>query len=336
MATFSSRRRAFMGGVLTAVCGAPGVSFSAPKRKFRIGYLAIQEKMLKDGPNPVYEAFMKRMRELGWTPGDDRRIEYYASNGVDARFQRYADELVQGNVDVIVTNNTASTLAAMNATKKIPIVFGSAADPVTQLMVSGYSRPGNNVTGLAILVPELNVKRLEILKDLDPSIRRVGVMFQSGSISSMQQKVERYDAAASKSLKLDLEQLWVSDQKGLEGAVLRAREAGASALRVSNAGLFVQHRDEIAHHAIRARLPLIGPDDRFADAGALLAYGENFPQRYRKAAELVDKVLRGLPPSELPVELPDSLELVVNSRTASAIGVQVSTKIMRRAKRVTQ
>lgn len=323
-----SRRRAL--AVLAA--GMISAAATAQRKVHRIAYLA-------NDPDPrnsshTYRAFADALRELGWVEGKNVELSVRTSNGRAELFPALAAELLTERPDVIVTAGSAATQAARAATSTVPIVFGSAANPVEQKLVASLARPGGNVTGLALLVQELGPKRLELLQELLPHARRFVRIYQATSIASMQEKIMRDDDAAARKLGVLLHHLPFVDLRGLDEAFGRAVRLRANAVVLPAAPLLVGMREHVAQLALKLRLPTMCADARFADAGALMAYGENFVSRYRRAAFLVDKILRGTKPADIPVEQPLTFELVINLRTAGLLGLRVPDSLLMQADRV--
>lgn len=296
---------------------------------FRIGYLANDP----DRSSPTFQAFAGAMRELGWIEGTNLEIRYYSSGGRDDLFPGIAQQAVRESVDLIMTTGSGSTRAAIAATDRIPIVFGSAANPVEQKFVASLSRPGGNVTGLALLVRELGPKRMELLKEILPRARRFARLYQAKSIDAIQPSIIKADDAAARALGVALEHVAIAGVDQIEAAFAAAARGGVDALHVSAAALFVVNRAWIGRLGLAHRLPMMCADSRFAEAGALASYGENFLARYRRAAFLVDKILRGAKPADMPVEQPDIFELVLNLKTAAALGVTIPAQMRLRADR---
>jgi putative ABC transport system substrate-binding protein len=323
-------RRQLLIALGAAALAAPLASFAQQQKIYRIGYLANDP----DRASPTFQALAGALRELGWIEGKNIEILYRSSSGRDERFPKLAAEIVRDNVDVIVTTGSPSTRAARAATANIPIVFGSAANPVEQKFVASLARPGGNVTGLALLVQELGPKRLQLMKEMLPRATRFARMYQPTSAAPIQPAIINEDNAAARALGVTLQQIPVTHVEGIESAFATAVRAPVDAIEVTAASLFVVNREPVAKLALEHRLPLMGPDGRFAEAGALVSYGENFAARYRRAAFLVDKILRGTKPSDIPVEQPAIFELVVNLKTAKTLGMKIPESILLQADRV--
>jgi putative ABC transport system substrate-binding protein len=325
-----SRRR------LVAALGAGALSvplstLGQHAKVYRIGYLANDP----DRASPTFQAFAGALLELGWSEGKNIEILYLTSAGRDELFPSFAAKSVNENVDVIVTTGSASTRAAMAATATIPIVFGSAANPVEQKFVASLARPGGNVTGLALFVQELASKRLQLLKQILPRATRFARLYQASNIVAIQPAITReYDSAAQK-LGVTVQHIPVTGLEDIETAFVTAARDQFDAVTLLADALLVVHRGFIAKRALAHRLPMMCPDGRFVEAGGLVSYGENFASRYRRAAFLVDKILRGTKPADIPVEQPQVFELVVNVTTAKTLGVEIPEPILLQAQSVT-
>jgi putative tryptophan/tyrosine transport system substrate-binding protein len=316
-------RRTFIVASAAAVLGTPFLAL-AQQRVYRIGYLANDPDPRKD--SRTFRAFVDALREAGWSEGQNIEIVIRSSAGRDEMFPKFAGELVRDKVDVIVATGSPSTRAAKEATDSIPIVFGSAANPVEQNFVASLARPGGNVTGLAILVQELGPKRMAMLKEILPRSKRFARLFSRTSIVRLQPKImEEYDTGA-KALGITVQHVSVAGPNEIESTFAAIAVGGVDGIVADPA--FVVNRAKVAALALNQRIPLIGPDGRFAEAGALASYGENFPSRYRQAGFLVDKILRGAKPADLPVQISSTFETAINLKTAKALGLTVPSSIL--------
>jgi putative tryptophan/tyrosine transport system substrate-binding protein len=296
----------------------------------RIGYLANDP----DRASPTFQAFAGGLREVGWIENQNIEILYLTSRGRDELFPALAAECVRQNVDLIVTTGSASTRAAIAVTETIPIVFGSAANPVEQKFVASLARPGGNVTGLALLVQELAPKRLQLLKQILPRATRFARLYQATNIIVMQPAIaNEYDSAA-RILGVTVQHIPITRLEEIDTAFAAAARSGIDAITLLADALLVVNRAWIAKRALEYRLPMMCPDARFVEAGGLVSYGENFASRYRRAALLVDKILRGSKPADIPVEQAEIFELVINLATGKALGVEIPEPILRQADRV--
>jgi len=274
------------------------------------------------------DAFLKRLRELGWIEGRTVAIEYAWGQGSSERFAEIAADFVRLKVDVIVTSGTANVIAAKQATSVIPIVFAVAGDPIANNLVASLARPGGNVTGLSTVATDLAGKRLELLRMAVPGFRRLATIGNVGNSLAVLEMKEVQAAAA---------------RFGLEAAALEIRRAeditpafealkgGADALYVVADPLVNTNRARIHTLAMGARLPAIYNAKEHVEAGGLMSYGPNFRELYRRAAEFVDKILRGAKPADIPVEQPTKFDLVINLTTAKAIGLTIPESFLLRA-----
>ena len=276
-------------------------------------------------------AFVQRLRELGWMEGRTITIEYRWSEGREERFAEIAAELVRLKADVIVTSGTQAVMASKNATSVIPIVFATAGDPVGSGLVASLARPGGNVTGLATLANELAGKRLELLREVVPSLRQLAIMGNVGNPYIMLELDEV--RAAARMLGLEAITLEIRRAQDLASA-FEALKSGADALYVCTDALVNTHRIRINIAALGERLPTMHGSRDFVEAGGLMSYGPNFPDMFRRTADYVDKILRGAKPGDLPVEQPTKFDLVVNLTTAKALRLEIPPTLLTRADEV--
>jgi putative ABC transport system substrate-binding protein len=276
-------------------------------------------------------AFMNRLRELGWIEGRTVGIEYRWAEGRDDRYAEIAAELVRLKVAVIVTQGTPSVLAAKQATSVIPIVFASAGDPVGNGLVENLARPNGNVTGLSSQATENVPKRLELLREVVPAIRTLAVMANVGNPSSIREVDEIQGAARTLGLDIAMSEIRRAEDIAPAFDAIKGR---AEALFLSSDPLLITNRVGISTLAQSARVPTIASWREFVEAGSLMSYGSNIPDQFRRAADFVDRILRGAKPSDIPVEQPTKFELVINLKTAKAIGIAVSPSLLARADEV--
>jgi putative ABC transport system substrate-binding protein len=275
-------------------------------------------------------AFVRRLRELGWIEGGTVAIEYRWAEGRPERFAEIATEFVRLKVDVIVTLGGA-VLAATQATSVIPIVFAAAGDPVGGGLVASLARPGGNITGLSIQAPDLAGKRLELLREIFPDVRRLAII---GNVEYAATVLEMGEAqAAARTLGVEIVRSEIRRAEDIAPA-FEALKGGADALYVVADLLVNTNRARIHTLAMGARLPAIYNAKEHVEAGGLMSYGPNFPDLYRRAAEYVDKILRGAKPGDIPVEQPTKFELVVNPTTAKALGLTIPPGMLARADEV--
>ena len=276
-------------------------------------------------------AFVQRLRELGWIEGHSIAIEYRWAEGRTERAAEIAAELVRHKVDVVVTSGTAVVVAAKQATSDIPIVFAAAGDPVGTGLVASLARPGGNVTGLSLQLTDLAAKRLVLLREVIPGLGRLAILANVGGPAVMldMREVE----AAARTLRLEVIKLEIRQGEDIAPA-FEALKGRAEALYVANDPLVDTQRIRISTLALAARLPTMYGSRGHIEAGGLMSYGANFPDMFRRAADIVDKILKGAKPADLPVEQPTNFELVINLKTAKALGLTVPPLLLARADEV--
>jgi putative ABC transport system substrate-binding protein len=277
--------------------------------------------------SPWTAAFVGHLRELGWIEGRTIAIEYRWSQGRTERYAEIAAEFVRLKVDVIVTVGSAVPLVRQ-ATTVIPIVFAVGIDPVGSGLVASLAQPGGNVTGLSIQANELAGKRLELARELVPRLHRLAIMFNVGNAQPVLEMGETQ--AAARMLGLEVVPLVIQRPEDIAGA-LQTLKARADALYVAVDQLMVANRTSILTSALGARLPTIFSTRDFVTAGALMSYGPSYTERFRHAADYVDKILRGAKPGDLPVDQPTKFELVINLKTAKALGLTIPQSLRVRA-----
>ena len=309
------------------VLAVPLAVAAQPATITRIGVLSPGSS----GPSPLVDAFRQGLRELGYVERQSIVIEYRFAEGRPERLPTLAAELVQLKVAVILTMNTLAAQAAKNATKRIPIVFTWVADP-TGGLVASLARPGANVTGLTTFVTELSGKRLELLKQAVPGVSRVFVLWHSAS--SIATQVAKEMEGAGPQVGIQIHALGVRNADDLPKAFESAARNRAGALFVIEETLLLPHRTRILELAAKHRLPASSLYREFAEAGGLLSYGPNLPDHFRRAAIYVDKILKGTKPGDLPVEQPTKFELVINLKTAKALGLTIPRSLLQQADQV--
>ncbi len=311
-------------GMLAAV---PAAEAQQPAKVPRIG-------LIRPGspPDPLVEAFLQGLRDLGYVEGRTIAIEYRWAEGKPERIPDLTAELVRLKVDVIVTSGEPGAPVAKQATSTIPIVFAVHADPVGAGLVASLARPGGNITGLSSMTAELAEKRLELLKEAVPKLSRVAVLRDPRQPPTDLRLTE----AAARALGLRLQVLEVRDINDLEAALAAAKEGRAGALTNLQSAFFIAHRARIVEAVAKTRLPAMYHNMQFVAVGGLMAYSPNFPAMFRRAATYVDKILKGAKPADLPVEQPTRFELVVNLKTAKALGITIPQPILIRADQVIQ
>jgi ABC-type uncharacterized transport system substrate-binding protein len=314
--------------VALTVCGTT-VEAQQPARIPRIGILIAPSASSFSGR---VEALRRRLRELGYVEGKNIVIEYRYAEGKVERIPDLAAELVRLKVDVIVTSGGERTiLAAKKASATIPIVFGAAADPVGSGLVSSLARPGGNITGLSQMSPDLDGKRLELLKEAFPKVARVAFLWQPGwrgnlALTDME--------AAAKASGVKLLSLEVRSLDDFDSAFARAKRDGAQALISTAGGIISTQQRQVLDFAAKNRLPAIYHYSEFVEAGGLMSYGPSQTDQWRRAADFVDRILKGTKPADIPVEQPTKFEFVINVKAAKQIGLTIPPKVVAQADRV--
>jgi len=276
-------------------------------------------------------SLVQRLRELGWIDGRNVAMEYRWGEGREERFAEFAAEFVGLKVDVIVTSGTPAVTASKQATSVIPIVFATAGDPVGNNLVASLARPGGNVTGLATLAADLAGKRLELLREIVPGLRRLAIMGNIGNPFTVEELHAVRTAAGT--LGLEVVTLEIRHSQDIVSA-FEALKVRSEALYVCTDALASTNRIPINILAVGARLPTIHGSRDYVEAGGLISLGPNFPDLFRRAAGYVDKILRGAKPADLAVEQPTKFDLVINLITAKALGIEVPPTLLARADEV--
>jgi putative tryptophan/tyrosine transport system substrate-binding protein len=290
--------------------------------------------VLSPGTPPAgpLDALKQGLRELGYEDGRNVSIEWRFSGPTDERLRDLAEELVRLKVDVIVAINTQAALAAKRATATTPIVIARVSDPVRTGLVASFAHPGGNVTGLTGFSDDLSGKRLELIREMLPRLSRLAVLWNSGNpgIELSVRAMER--AARQRGVELPRHGVRGSDE--FRTAIESVARERAGALFVFDDVLMTTHKTQILDWAARVRLPVISQYSELTEAGGLMAYGPDIPDMYRRAATYVDKILKGAKPGDLPVEQPTKFELVINLKTAKALGLTIPPSLLARADQV--
>jgi putative ABC transport system substrate-binding protein len=298
---------------------------------FRIGFL---DSSTASGTAVLVDAFRQELSKLGWVEEKNITIEYRFAEQKPERMSDLAADLVRLKVDLIVVAGNTAALAAKKATTSIPIVMANAGDPVGGGLVASLARPGGNITGNSGLAPELNTKRLEILKDAVPKLARVGLFRGAGDSPARDIQLKELRPAAP-ALKLKLEEIETQlDAKGLENAFQIAKQKQVGAIMTTVARSFFAERRRIVELARKYRLPAIYFQKEFVDAGGLMSYGADFDDLYRRAAVYVDKILKGAKPADLPVQQATKFEFIINLMAAKQIGLTIPPEVLARANEV--
>jgi putative ABC transport system substrate-binding protein len=326
-------RRAFVGTLGLIVLAAPLVAEAQQVgRVYRIGLL---EYSTPDAARQAWwNVFRERMRELGYVEGQNVTFEPRWAQDDDDRLSKLAAELVGLKVDVIVTAATISALAAKRATATIPIVMATGADPVAVGLVASLGQPGGNVTGMTTINSELAAKRLELIRIVAPRVSRIAILWDERG-SAFRFAVDRTEAEAKRA-GLTIQSVPVRGPAEIEAAFATVVRDRAGALSIAPSAMFFSHRKRLAELAMKHRLPTIVGVREYVEAGGLVSYGVDNPEMFRGAALYVDKILKGARPADLPVEQPTKFELVINLKTAKALGLTIPQSLLLRADEVIQ
>jgi putative ABC transport system substrate-binding protein len=321
-------RRVFLYGSVAVLAAPLGAGAQPPGRIARIGYLTANNP----AANPHHpEAFLQRLHDLGYLEGRNLVMEYRSAEGELERLPALASELVALKVDVIVAPSTVAVLAVKQATGTLPIVSVT----VTSELVTSLARPGGNVTGLAFFSPELVGKCLEQLKQAVPGISQIAALWQPGGQGERAEKDMLKGAeVAARALGVRLQLVEARGPVDFDGAFSEMTRARAGALTVLPSNMFISERRRLVDLAAKNRLPTMYSWRDFVDAGGLMSYGLDVPDLFRRAATYVDKILKGAKPADLPIEQPTKFELVINLKTAKALGLTIPPSLLARADQV--
>ncbi len=324
-------RRSFLRGfAATVLIAAPGAARAQPAGKvWRIGYLSPGS-----GPSEFTEAFREQLRSLGYVEGRNLLFEYRWSGGKAGRLSELAAELVQLKVDVIVTPATYSAEVAKRATSTIPIVMAGASDPVGAGVIASLARPGGNVTGVTILSTDLAGKRVQLLREILPKATRLAVLIVSGSTAAPLLVEQTRTAAQPLGISIFVQE--ASGAEALAAAFAAMQRDRAQALVVQLSPFTHDNRERIVELAARLRVPSIFEARGSVDVGGLISYGPSLIEMFRRAAYYVDRIFKGTKPADLPVEQPTKFEMVVNLKTARALGLTIPQSVLARADEVLQ
>jgi putative tryptophan/tyrosine transport system substrate-binding protein len=323
------KRRAFIALLGGAAVSSPFAARAQQARKLlTIGFLGAASPSIA---RPWVTAFETRLRELGWIEGRTVAIEYRWAEAQTERYAEIAAEFVALKVDVIVTWASAPVLAAKQATVAIPIVFAAQMDPVGAGVVASLARPGGNVTGLSLQQTDTAGKRLELLREVVPDFSRLAIMANAGAPGAVLEM--REIQATARALGIEAFTVEIRQAEDISPAV-QALKSNADALYIATDPLAFTNRIRINALAQDARLPTIYGSREYVDVGGLMSYGPNYTQMFRRAGDYVDKILRGAKPADIPVEQPTKFDLIINLRTAKALGLTVPPALLARADEV--
>jgi putative tryptophan/tyrosine transport system substrate-binding protein len=312
--------------VLAALALWPVAVRAQPRRPVRLGILGATTAA---GFGSQWDAFKAALRQLGWVEGRDLQIEARFADNQPDRLPALAAELVALKVDLIVTHGIPGTRAAKGATTTTPILMASVADPVAAGLVASFARPGGNVTGIAFLAQELAAKRLQLLREALPALQRAAVLSNSRNAAYSDAMFEAMQAVAP-GLQLQLQRFDAPDPADYEAVFAQMVARRQEAVAITEEATFIAQAQRLAALAQQQRLPTVG-NKEFAQAGGLIGYGANRDAIFRRAGLMADKLLRGARPADLPVEQPTEFELVLNARTAQAVGVVLPGPLRLRA-----
>ncbi len=322
---FDVRRRKFVTLLVGAATWPLAARAQPVGKRYTIGYLGAGSLVLVE----AIAAFTDALRELGWIEGKNVAFERRFAENQPERLAEFAAELVHLNVDVIVTEGTLAPLAAKRATSAIPIVMAVAGDPLGSGLVESLARPGGNVTGMSLMAPELGGKRLEFLKELVPRLGRVAVLWNATNPYAA--LLYEQTQAAGRTLGIEVQSLEVRSPDDFDSAFETVRQHHPNALITVEDPLTGSNQKRIADFAAIDRLPSLFGYRESVSAGGLMSYGANFADLFRRAAGYVDKILKGVKPADLPVQQPTKFELVINLKTAKALGLEFPASILARA-----
>ena len=326
-------RRAFIGTLAGGLLATPLAAEAQPAGKvWRIGYLTVPSRETAQG---VANVFQLALRDLGWIAGQNVVVDYRFADSNAARLPDLAADLVQLGADVIVAGANTAVIAAKNATRTIPIVMFLAIDPVGSGLVASFARPGGNVTGLTTTAgPEFYGKQLQFLKSAFPRVTRVAILVNQ--VSPYHPTALQQIDPAARALGLQVQVVGVRDPREFDNVFAALKETRADAIFVPNDSMFFQYRVRLAALAAKTRLPAMWGLKEHAAAGGLMAYSTDLDDLARRAARYGDKILKGAKPADLPIEQPTKFELVINLKTAEALGLTIPQSVLLQANQVIQ
>jgi ABC-type uncharacterized transport system substrate-binding protein len=328
------RRRDFIQGIAVSAAWLPVARAQQLEKMRRIGVLMAYAESEAEGQADV-EAFRQELQKLGWTDGRDLRIDYrWAALNAEA-MERFAKELLALQPDLILSQSTPTTLTLLHQTHTVPIIFAAVADPVGSGFVTSLSRPGGNVTGFTAMEGSVAGKWLELLKEIAPRVARVVFLFNPATATYAEYYLTPFKAAAA-SFGVEAIAAPAHDMAEFESVVAAQAHTPNTGLILMPDAFTIDHSEEITLLAARYRLPAVYPFRFIAELGGLLSYGNNRLDNFRSAATYADRILKGAKPSELPVQAPVKFELVINLKTAKALGLDVSMQLKQRADEVVE
>jgi putative ABC transport system substrate-binding protein len=313
---------------MLTVCGAMAEAKQAEKIP-KIGWLTSGSPI---GTDMRSEFLRRELNKLGYIEGKNLTVEVRSTEGKTDRLPGLVDELVRLKVDMIYVNSATLAAFAKKATQTIPIVFLSSAEPVSAGLVSSLARPGGNLTGFATIAAVLAGKRLELLKDTVPKLARVAILWEPKNQGSEESWKE--SQVAARALGLEIHSMEVNSADKFEGAFSEAIKPRSNALAVTLSALFTRHQKQILSLAAKHRLPAIYTREEFIDHGGLMSYGADEDEPFKRIAVMIDKILKGAKPADIPVEQPTKFELIINLKAAKQIGLAVPPQVLARADKV--
>ena len=326
------RRREFLSGSCGfAVAGSVGAYAQQPRRMPRIGVLWHAGNQEEEGE--FFTSFMQGFRDIGYAEGRTIAFEHRFANEQYDKFQSLAAELVALNVDVLVSVTGPATAAAQAATQSIPIVFVVVPDPIGNKFADSMARPGRNLTGLSSMVLDITTKRLELLKEAVPGLNRVALLVNPRDATVMKQVIGQVQAAAA-TLAINVQPFEAGTPQDIDHAFAQMAQQGMKAVLRSNDSMLFNERQRIANLAIAHRLPMMSLVRQDAQSGILMSYGPDFRTLFRRSAVFVDKIIKGEKPGDLPIEQPVRFELILNLKTAKALGIEIPLLMQQRADEV--
>ena len=334
------RRRTFIAALAGSAFSAAGMAVAQTARVWRIGFIVPRPSSSDPTRAAGVAAFHAAMRERGYVAGRDYHLDEHSVDGRNERYAEIANELVASRVDLLLVGGTSGAMAAQKATATIPIVIFSASDPVGTGLVASLARPGGNITGRSTITAELDPKRLELLREAVPGLASVAVLMvvsrDSPGVPNMHERAFAGVEAAGRLLGVRVQPVWLQAAPGLDAALAQIRSLRPGGLIVFDQAIVLRESERILNFALRKRMPTVFQSSVWVRAGALMSYGPNTTDEMRRVTAYVDKIIKGAKPGDLPVEQPTQIELVINVKTARALGITIPRPILLRADEVIQ
>ncbi|MFZ2652695.1 MAG: ABC transporter substrate-binding protein [Burkholderiaceae bacterium] len=328
----NDRRRLFVTLAAASLSCAQTAGLAQPNRKlWRVGYFSSASR---PASGAIDEEFLAGMKDLGYEVGRNLIVDWRYAEGDAARYPALADELIALQPDVLLVSSTGNIIVMKSKTTTIPIVMGSPGDPVADGIVQSLARPGGNITGNSLQLTELSAKQIEMMGEVLPRMRRVVLLIDSSQVSTANERVEQLARAAASLRRVSLDAHRIDSPEAVRQAFRKLKTQRADALLLSPTPRFNVLRPEICQSAMNIRLAVIGFSDEWAEDGALMSFGPNWDAAYRRAAYFVDRIFKGAKPADLPVEQPTRFSMVINAKTARALGITFPGITLLRADRV--